>query len=526
MNTLGHNPEDPILTVFLSYSFADQEKVAKLVDALQAANVEVHAFSETEKPAEIISEWIKEGITEADCLIFIVSNASLTRHDYVEREVGMAIEWLVKNGTLSPTVIPMRLKEDNKSIDRVEFQPRNFDTKKPIGKPIIWDELNCMMIDRDGIDKTIAEFLKHTTPQTTIIRHTLNDRKSKLFDSAMEAYEELLPDDSVRDQPEDIERWIQESWNENGELNNNCSWINVLAVHHIGGKVIGLLWCSLHRRSGIGFVAFWGLLVASRGYSRGVNFVMSIVKQMREWAPNMQALLFAAERVQWNIMDKFLEDASAIRLSHLRRKTRHEGWYKKLAEPLNDKPSAIVQALEKANSTTLNKLIEQLRHFRRFNLFTVGGFKEKFRRDGLISCAFARRDYIPNEYSPAKKIMADFVQPPIHLPVDDLHANHLWMFGLFADPQAHSPAESIDWFYDVYLKDFLGEGKNRIPQWNNYMVHFKARWRNPFLEQAELKELRIKEVVSRYKILLDVVKRYLVHERNAKGKNQRFSIEL
>ncbi len=526
MNVPGSNPKNPILTAFLSYSFEDRDEIMPLIRAFQAANVEVQAFSETEPTGVGFKEWIAENISCADCIILIVSDNSLARPNWVEREVGLAKQLLAVDGVLHHAIVPILLKGKDALYEVVRFQPRSFDAEEPIGEQIVWSRINCMMVDRDGIDATVRNFMHRMTPSTTIIKDPSSGDQEDLFNSAMRLYKKLLPDERERDQEVHIERWICQSWiGEN--LDDKSRWINVLAVHHILGKVIGLFWCNVDRNTGIGFVAFWGLLAAHRAHGRGIAFAQEVIGQLCTFEQSIRALLFATERVDWASLDLFLNSALKVKIKRSGKTPKAGDWYRKLSEPFNDRPSAIIQAFDSLSEKKKKSVIEQLRRFRRFALFSSGGsYNSKFERQGVKLLAYTCKSAVPYRHGLAQKVMADFVQPPIRPPIESASDCYLWLFAMIFHDQLLSPKEAVDWVYDVYLKSSFGEGPTELEGWNEYMVAFKEKWKEPFIGEALLRPLELREWYAPYNAVLTEMKRYWVQRQAAGTCDDQWNMQL
>lgn len=513
MNTNWENPAKPILTMFISYSVRDRHLVTPIIDGLREVNVEVLDFFDSEPLGADIGSWVETNVAEADCVAVVISDNSLSHRDWIEREMGLALRLLAEHGTLYPAIVPIRFG-DKKDDETIRFQPRNFHTGEPAGQPIVWKNINCMMPERDSVEATVDRILKLLTPRTVLITDPQGRSQSHLFDSAMQLYRELLPNERERDSEVDIVDWLYESWEENGQPDDSFPWLNVLAIQHIGGKVIGIFWCNIHRSTGIGFISFWGVLAAHRSYSRSITFANDVIGMIRQIEPATHSLLFAAERVDWDVLDKFLNDALLIWKRATGRRGNEPDRYLKLAEPLDDQPSALTQALNATSEKRRLAVIEQLRRFRRFTLYTNGAkYHRAFERQGIELLAFARRGADRDPHRRLLSPMAEFVQPPIRPPVDPTSDCHLWLFILTFGGQRLSPAEAVDWIYDVFLKESFGMGRFELPGWNDYMVEFKRLWRDRFVEQAELRHLRPRDWLAPYNLLLTEVKKYWLRQQ-------------
>ena len=525
MITNIENPKRPLLTAFLSYSNQDRPLVIPLIEGLRKARIEVIDFCEDEPFGAYVDNWIETKIAESDCVIIIISTNSLTHPDWIEKEAGLAINLLTENGRLHPTIVPIKLNCTSEA-ETLKFQPRNFYTGENYGPSITWSDIHCMMPDRDGMEETISRFVKLLSPKTLFITNPEDPNQKKLFDDAIKLYEDLLPDERERDTEQDIAEWISESWEEDGEIDKNCEWLHSLAVHHISGKVIGMFWCSVHKTTGIGFVAFWGLLAAHRSYGRGIRFAREVITMIKKSVPNIRALLFAAERVEWKILDKFLMDALKIWKQHSGQRKIELNFYSKLSKPLNDQPSALTQTLKLASKKKREAVIDQLRRYRRFALYANGAnYNKEFEREGANFLAFTKQQNASNRSHP-QEIMADFVQPPIREPVIPSNDCHLWLFALIFDDHELTPVEAIDWIYDIFLKDSHGRGKSELAGWNDYMLEFKKLRRDAFAEQAELSHLRLRDSFAPYNMLLSEVKKYWLHQKVLDETEGRWDIHL
>src|SRR5579884_1192632 len=216
MNLPRENPSTPHLSVFLSYSIRDRAAVVPLIDALRAANVEVFDFFENEPFGADIDAWVEAQIAAADCMIVVVSDNALNSPQWIEREIGLAISLLADHGVLHPTIVPVQIGCGG-HLEDAQFQPRNFRTGEPQGAPIVWKDVNCIMLERDGVDAAVARFVAALAPRTTLITDPDGRGQAELFDGAMRLYRQLLPTERERDREADIAHWLCESWDELGQ---------------------------------------------------------------------------------------------------------------------------------------------------------------------------------------------------------------------------------------------------------------------------------------------------------------------
>lgn len=255
-------------------------------------------------------------------------------------------------------------------------------------------------------------------------------------------------------------------------------------------------------------------------------FANQVIGMIRKLEPSIRAMLFAAERVDWKVLDRFLNDALLIWKRSTGKKGNVLDRYLNLAEPLNDQPSALTQAIESVSEKKRLAVIEQLRRYRRFILFTNrANYYKVFERQGIELLAFARREAADRSRRLSSPI-AEFVQPPIRPPISSTNDCHLWLFTLTFGGQRLSPAEAIDWVYDVFLKKSLGMGRSELPGWNDYMVEFKQRWRDRFVEQAELRHLRLRDWLAPYNLLLTKVNKYWLRQQALGHVSDRWDIYL
>lgn len=519
------NPTKPILTAFLSYSKADLPLIIPFVNGLRKSHVEVNLYQENEQIGVRINEWIINTIAECDCIIVIISENTLKEDSWVTKEVGTAITLFAKKGELNPEIVPVKLS--NYDFKITEFQPRSLLNNEPVGPPIIWSDFNCLMLDTENVEETIDRFVQSFEPKTTFITNPENPKQKLLFDNALRLYKNLLPDRRERDRGVDIADWLLESWDEDDQPEENGEWLHTLAVHHIEEKVIGIFWCSIHRQSGIGFVAFWGLMASHRAYGRGIIFAREVIGALKRVVPNIRALLFAAERVEWEVLDEFLEDSFKVWEEQFFGKVVRRDRYSNLSEPLGSKPSAISQMLESISEERRDELIAQLRKFRRFSLYANGAnFNKVMAQVDSKLMAFINRDVNFDEFTHISQLMANFVQPPIRPPVNESGDCYLWLFALIFNNHNLSAAEAIDWIYDVFLKDSLGSGRTELTGWNNYMIEFKEKWRDSFAKQAEIKFLRLRDSFSEYNMILTEVKRHWLREKAQGRAEGGWDIEL
>jgi|GEM_PF-4805800 len=520
------NPPKPALSVFLSYSMHDRADVAPLIDGLRSANIEVLDFFDDEPLGAEINSWVETHIAEVDSVIVIISKNSLSHPTWIEREIGLAMRLLTFNGVLHPAIVPIRIGTFSED-EPLQFQPRDFHTGEPVGVPIVWRDVNCMMPDRDGLDATVDRFVRLFTPQTQLITNPEAPSQAHLFDSAMRLYRKLLPIERERDQEVDIAHWLCESWDEDDSPAPGVDWLSVLAVQHISGRAIGIFWCTVDRTTGIGFVSFWGIVAAHRSQGRGVEFVQEAVRGIRRIEPAIRTLFFAAERVDWRVLDRFLKSARQIWTRATGKKPNDGEWHQELTQAIEGQSSSLKLAIERASEKSREAVLEQLRRFRRFALYTNGAnYNQIFERQGITLMAFARKEYNSGSSGHADGPMVEFVQPPIRPPVAESNDCHLWLFALLIEGKMIAPEKALHWIYDVFLKNTLGMGRCELDGWNDYMVGFKKKHLDAFTRDAQLRHLRLRDWFAPYNLLLLEVKKHWIRQQSRGTTQGRWDLHL
>ncbi len=526
MDVPRQNPVKPALSVFLSYSMQDRASVISLIDGLRSANIEVLDFFDDEPLGAEINSWVETHIAQVDAVVVIISRNSLAHPTWIEREIGLAMRLLIFDGVLHPSIVPIRIGSFQED-EPLKFQPRDFHSAEPIGEPIVWRDINCMMPDRDGMDATVKRFVALFTPQTQIITHPEAPNQISLFDSAMRLYRKLLPIERERDQEVDIAHWLCESWDDNDRPALGIDWLSVLVVQHISGRAIGIFWCTVQRTTGIGFVSFWGVLTTHRLQGRAVDFLQEAVGVVRHIEPTILTLFFAAEQVDWRVLDRFLKNAKQMWKRATGKRPSAREWRQELTEPIDGQRSSLKLAVERASPRSREAVLEQLRRFRRFALYTNGAnYNQTFERKGITLMAFTRKEFNSVLSESSDSPMVEFVQPPIRPPVAESNDSHLWLFALLFDGNTITPEKALHWIYDVFLKSTLGLGRCKLEGWNDYMADFKHRHFGAFILDAELRHLRLRDWFAPYNLLLLEVKKHWIRQQSLGITKGRWDLHL
>ena len=312
----------PKLRVFFSHSNKDARIVRKLARKIARRGGSPwayeydepgHSGDESLRFGDKISPHVHKAIDECDFFIIIASQAGLSSN-WVARETWLAEYFLKQRGNHNPRVIayvPSRVS--GRVETNMQLPLRDFETGELSGEVRDLSAARAFAPDNAHTDR-FDDLYKLLQPSVKIFGRDYEDGEELQASGVFETYVKLFSDPLQRDDPDDILEWLVDSpgyvqprvmaritslltaknHNRLGE-NEHAVWGDLLSTFDVAGRAVGLLYVSIHKRTGWVFGNYFGLLRSWRPHQRAKWFFDETVNHLRRTVPNMKGIVFEVD---------------------------------------------------------------------------------------------------------------------------------------------------------------------------------------------------------------------------------------
>jgi hypothetical protein len=499
-----------VFSVFLSYSIKDEKVAVEISKELRKNNIEVVNFIDSEPLGELIEEWVSDNISDVDCVLVLLTPNSIENATWIEREVGLSLKMLSDDPSIISNIIPICFGTSIEELSR-PFQPRDYATGDPFGPAIVWSRLNCLMLDRDGLVASVQKFIGNQQPKITIIKNPDMREEHGVFNSAMNLYEKLLPDASLRDEESNIIEWIHSCWDIEGDKIDEERFQHCFVVQHIKDKAIALLWCSIDKGNGYAFMNFWGTRTGHRSHGRSLKFAAGALEEIFRCGINIRNIFFCCEPVDWSFLDRVLFSGKFEKSITFRESAKTE------AEMAN-----FIRSLDESKRF---QILDEMRKMRRFVLYSSGsGISRQFH--GKKAKVFYYSEEFQHGEAEIQRTMSTFVQPPIREPFDQSECAELWLFNISIDTEPATARESVNWIYDEFLIHTLRPSFNNQTGFREFLGEKNNHTIEHFSSNGVPRETKPREWFKPYVKWLNVIKKYMLEEQKNGNHFDRWDIQL
>ena len=303
-----------VVKCFISHTAQDYGWVKALKEKLESfdddGSLKIWAYEEDTKLNRGLS-LIKNDIDEADFLIVALSKHSIGK-EWVQRELGHAVQLSrqnkKKNNDPRPHVIGVCVDPDPPA--RYKVRLRDFDKGKPYGE----------------FDFSGQRYFKFHAPEIDDLRHLYEflDLRVRFWGEDIksldelrelgvwEIYEEFFPNEEERDDPADIMAWLEEDiaqeteWYKGGRDERPPAeritqpmpndWGTVFAVLEAAGRAVGMVYLSVHVRSGWVFGNYFGVRKSWRVNSRAKYFIENVREHAERRFGQLKGVVMEVEK--------------------------------------------------------------------------------------------------------------------------------------------------------------------------------------------------------------------------------------
>jgi Putative DNA-binding domain len=243
------------------------------------------------------NEWasIQESIEECDHFLVILSDDA-PDSILVRRELGIAMRFRRERHNLYPTIIGVR---PDRSCDLLFITPIDPETLQSEDVPYNISETRCLRLTHPFNYREIDHLIDQLVPKITFLDSS-EDAEGSLLDNSIACYEALFPDSGERDFSEDIRKWLEEA----KHLGPDWPWRELYAVLHLGERVIGIAYLSIHVPERWFFGNYFGVLPGFRRDNRGESLwkellcrAQEMLCKARETNDGAKGILFEVEPI-------------------------------------------------------------------------------------------------------------------------------------------------------------------------------------------------------------------------------------
>lgn len=289
----------------------------------------------------------------------------------------------------------------------------------------------------------LKDLIIPTEPTTTFITDIDDQRELRLLRKSFECYEILFPNEEERDRKENIEQWIRESYA--GEVTED-PWREIYGVLHIGERVFGMAYLSVHLKYPWAFGSYFGVLKGWRKGGRAQSFYKNIIKKILSINPTVKGIIFEIDPIDFTYLDEILSNLDYVHLD---------------------------------DSVLNNRIITNLRSINRLLIFQTYSAKPVLRKNG----------------SPLP-----YWQPALFEPLDESNEKEMiLMVNPFKDVifESKELADIVDFIYDVlYTDSFDAEiGQVHLGGYRRYISKVKARVKSALKRGCKIKQFEISDKI-------------------------------
>jgi hypothetical protein len=281
--------------VFISYSHQDVNLAKKLKEQLEEQNFECFSYDSDLAFGGSIAKQVESHIQICDHFLVIINDAS-KKSGWVARELGLALDLRKEREPLSyPTIIGVT---DAPEFPSIVLRPRHWDGS-PLGQDYDFGETRCFSSANEDSQSLISFLLPHFT----IIRDT-EGQEGELLRASFILYEQLFPDEAERDDPLDIETWIDQNLD---AMKGGDPWREIYGVLHIGERPIGMTYITGHLERKWCFGNYFGVSLSDRQKGRARIMFNLVMDEIKREIPGVKGILFEIDPLDLNFLKKAAE---------------------------------------------------------------------------------------------------------------------------------------------------------------------------------------------------------------------------
>jgi hypothetical protein len=302
------------ISVFISHSVENNEEARHYEKVLTNAGFAAFQYGHGLHSGDHIAATVASQIRQCHFFLFIVSDYSM-RSEWVQRELGLALELRRQSGGYKPVIIPLYAKEAiwrKTHIRPVEFPTLDFETgeRRP--------EYNLSRVR--GLDKYANpdvdsdEFLvSQMKPALLVSRSDFGDESQFHETGVFDLYEELFAD-IERDDREDIVRWVLHSdlgitrrFKLSIEQTIEYTLDSRYFIMTLAGHAIGLAFFTYDASNLLVYGNYIAVHECWRATDLASAFVDKIVEVLGELFPDYLGIVFEVETVNRKNLERIVQ---------------------------------------------------------------------------------------------------------------------------------------------------------------------------------------------------------------------------
>lgn len=303
--------ERNVVKVFVSHTSADIAHVRKLKHELESRDpekrVQIWIYETETGPTRSLGE-LKFDVEEADFMLVALSNNSVGQ-EFVQREVGHAVRLARKSPDGRPIVLGVWV-DPASPPDRIVVPLRDFDSRGVFGKHD-FSTSRYYKLHRPDVDD-LGDLYDFIAPHVLFWGHDITDREKLNKTHVWEIYKQFFRNVEERDDPEDILDWLEveharraPDYQASGDTRSDrlritertpTDWGSVFGVVQIAGRAVGMIYLTVHVRSGWVFGNYFGVLKSWRVSNRAAYFIEQTRAHAERQFGKLKGVVFEVER--------------------------------------------------------------------------------------------------------------------------------------------------------------------------------------------------------------------------------------
>jgi hypothetical protein len=286
----------PEAKVFISHSAEDSDIALKVKYRLEKLGVEAWCYESDILFGDRIPSEIERGIRECDCLLVVLSD-SAQESEWVARELGLALELHAERDEELPIIIGVQC---GRPWTYRVFEPRAFNGGWPIVHTHDFSAARYFSFNTKTGNDDMEQLVDQVRPRSDFIG-SIDGSEGELLHSSFRCYETLFPDPGERDEPSDIETWLEEA---RRAALTGSPWREIYGVLHMGSLVIGMAYLTAHLGRHWCFGNYFGVRAAWRQNHRAKKFLDDVEARLRAIDPKTKGILFEVEPVDFDCLSR------------------------------------------------------------------------------------------------------------------------------------------------------------------------------------------------------------------------------
>jgi hypothetical protein len=328
--TMKGTPKSADLRIFISHAAKDNSRAVDLARHIRLAHPNVHVWEFGEHRGfgrDIWLENIRPALEDADVFLLLCS-ANAGSSEGVSREIGMLDSLWQRSAGLRPAIVGILLEYDAPLI----YAIRDFNSGCLIGRSLdISNSRNVNLDDQQAgrlplLLQMLASRVRFFGARNACVATTENPSDIPLH--AFSCMRHLFPDDGVRNEPDEILRWLQLAFDStesrfshfrrrkapaNPSAYFGWKWAELLATLEVADRTIGVAHLSIDRHSGWIFGNYFGVINSWRGYGRARHFFEIVEEKAFSFCGDRRGFLFEVAALN---IDALVCAAQKIMQSH------------------------------------------------------------------------------------------------------------------------------------------------------------------------------------------------------------------